>query len=269
MKIRLLILVLVMGVAFAGSWSCSRNEDTAQRQSMNQSQPASEQSNPPAATPPESEQPQQAPAESRPQQPAHTEARRARSEAPPAPAQPTVQMMEVPAGTVVQTKLNDQLSTDKNQVGNTFTATVSDNVMENGIVVVPSGSTISGEIARSQRAPRVGGKAEMTLQFNELTTPDGKTQKIFADPLALEGKSTTKGDVEKIVGGAVGGAVLGGILGGGKGAVKGGAAGGAAGGVWAVATRGQDIVLEPGREIAVTLARPVTVQAKVPAGPNP
>ena len=75
----------------------------------------------------------------------------------------------------------------------------------------------------------------------------------------MEGKSTTSGDVQKVLGGAVGGAIVGGILGGKEGAVKGGATGGAAGAVWAVATRGNDIVLDAGSAVQVTLSREVRV----------
>jgi hypothetical protein len=122
-------------------------------------------------------------------------------------------------------------------------------------------SKIRGEVTQSQRAGRVGGKADLTLEYRELVTPDGKSYPLFTQPLILEGKGTAKGDIEKTVGGAVGGALLGGILGGKKGAVEGGAAGGAAGAVWAVATRGNDVVVDPGQVLQVTLTRALHVTA--------
>jgi hypothetical protein len=124
-------------------------------------------------------------------------------------------------------------------------------------------------VIRSIRAPRVVGRAEMTLEFREVDLRDGATHRITADALVIEGRSGTKGDVGKVIGSTIGGAVVGGILGGGKGAVKGGAVGAGAGTVWAVATRGPDIVLEPGRELHATLARPMQVTVTGPAGPNP
>ena len=101
------------------------------------------------------------------------------------------------------------------------------------------------------------------MEYRELVTPDGKSYALFTEPLILEGKGTATGDIEKTVGGAVGGAIIGGILGGKKGALQGGAAGGAAGAAWAVATRGNDIVVDPGQVLAVTLTRALHVTATV------
>jgi hypothetical protein len=282
---RLLVLALAMGLAVAGGWSCSKRGDNAESRTSNQSEAAPAQQQavnpPPESAPPEqspavnppAQNPPPAAAERQAQSPRRTRRETPRTEqraqTPPPPAEPVVRMVEVPAGTEIPATLNQELSTAKDGVGAPFTMTVRENVVQNGVVVIPAGATVAGEIVRSQRAPRLGGKAEMTLEFKELTEPGGKTTKIYADPVPLEGKSSTKGDVEKVIGGTVGGAVLGGILGGGKGAVKGGVAGGAAGGVWAVATRGPDIVLDSGREFAVKLARGLQVQTTAPGGPNP
>ena len=88
---------------------------------------------------------------------------------------------------------------------------------------------------------------------------------MVAQPLAIEGKGTATGDVEKIAGGAIGGAIIGGILGGKKGALKGGAIGGAAGTGVAVATRGNDVVLDQGAKVAVTLSQEITVPVSMKA----
>jgi hypothetical protein len=197
---------------------------------------------------------------------------RARQDATSPPPQtspePVRRSVELGPGTEISAGLNSELSTKNDGPGTPFTARVTHAVMQNGIVVVPAGSTIHGTVTNAVRAPRVGGKARMSLEFTELST-EGHNYRLSADPLTLEGKSSTKGDVEKVVGGAVGGAVLGGIFGGGKGAVKGGAAGAGAGTVWAVATRGQDIVLEPGKAVTVVLAAPLEVSTSIVPGPNP
>ncbi len=140
-----------------------------------------------------------------------------------------------------------------------------------GLEPIPAGSVVSGEVTNAEQAGRVGGKAKLTLAFRKIELPDGKSYPISALPLNLEGEGTAKGDIEKVVGGAVGGGILGGVLGGKKGAGKGAAAGTIAGGIFAVATRGNDIVFDPGKEIKVTLDAALTVPMiiSVVPGQNP
>jgi hypothetical protein len=171
----------------------------------------------------------------------------------PKPAAPTTRVYTVPAGTELVTTLDQRLSTDDVKAGQTFTGRTTNAIVVDGKTMIPAGSTVRGEVVVSSRAPNVGGKARMTLAFHDVVLPSGKTYALNAQSVALEGESTTGGDVEKIVGGAIGGAVIGGILGGKSGAAKGAAGGAAVGTVIAVATKGNDIVLEPGTKLGVLL----------------
>lgn len=60
----------------------------------------------------------------------------------------------------------------------------------------------------------------------------------------------------------MGGAIIGGILAGGDGAAKGAAIGGAAGTGVVLATRGSEVTLASGTDLAATLARPFTVRVQ-------
>ncbi|MFN8547585.1 MAG: hypothetical protein U0527_06340 [Candidatus Eisenbacteria bacterium] len=180
-----------------------------------------------------------------------------------------VKVVNVPVGTALHVCLQNELSTEKETAGQPFDATIKGNVVVDGANVIPEGSTVKGQVTMAKRAPKVGGKAQMALEVKELITPDGKSYRLFAEPLTLEGESSTRSDVEKVVGGTVGGAIIGGILGGKSGALKGAAGGAAAGGVWAVVTRGNDIVLSPNQEMEFHLARAIGVTAKVPTNPLP
>ncbi|MBK8230899.1 MAG: hypothetical protein IT349_16620 [Candidatus Eisenbacteria bacterium] len=178
-------------------------------------------------------------------------------------------VVTVPSGTALHICLQQELSTEREAAGQAFDATTKGDIVIEGAKVIPEGSTVKGQVTLARRAPRVGGKAQLALEVNQLITPDGKTHRLFAEPLQLEGESATSSDVQKVVGGTVGGAIIGGLLGGKKGAVKGGAGGAAVGGVWAVATRGNDIVLEPNQEMEFHLAREISVTAQVPTQPLP
>jgi hypothetical protein len=165
----------------------------------------------------------------------------------------------VQPGDAMTVTLRQALSTESTPIGAKFDAVTQGPVVVDGAVAIPAGSIVHGSVASAERASALGGKARMQLRFDSITTPGGEGLAIAAQPLTLEGKSTARGDVEKVVGGAVGGGMLGGILGGKDGAAKGAAAGTVAGGIWAVATRGNDIVLASGTRMIVTLTAPLSV----------
>jgi hypothetical protein len=192
---------------------------------------------------------------------------KAEEKAPPRP-QIVNRDVTVPSGTELSVTLRDKISTDGGKVGQSFTAVTKAPVVVEGLEPIPVGSVVTGEIETAESAGRVGGKAKLTLAFRKIDLPDGKSFPIAAQRLMLEGEGTAKGDVEKVVGGAVGGAIIGGILGGKSGAGKGAAAGTVAGGALAVGTRGNDIVLDPGREMKVTLDAPLTVPMIVSIAPG-
>jgi hypothetical protein len=70
-------------------------------------------------------------------------------------------------------------------------------------------------------------------------------------------------DATKIGVGAGVGAVIGGILGGGSGAAKGAAIGGAAGTGAVLATKGKEVTVAEGADIAATLTEPLELRVRV------
>lgn len=274
---RAILLVLLMGIALGACGKSGENR-TAER-------PASQDQT--AVQPPQQPKPAEtAPVEEAKQEPAKEEARteppskrpptekprqpepEPEPEKPKAPPEPVVIQKEfsVTPGTEVVAILQGEVGTDTKKAGDRFTAVTKEAVLVDGTEVIPAGSTVGGEVVFAEKAARVGGKAKLTLRFDKITIPGDRTHPIEADPLRLEGESTTSGDIQKVIGGAVGGGIIGGVLGGKKGAGKGAAAGAAAGGIWAVATRGNDIVLESGTEMNVTINSTLTVTKSVTKG---
>lgn len=239
------VLVLILGLSM-GLGACGKKADKADSNAPAGTDQATNEDNETSTretTPP----PAQAPAEPR---------RAPRHEPSPPPA-PAIQQVTLASGTTLLVTLDRELTTKIDQAGAQFTAITKEPIVVDGITAVPTGSTVRGVVTTSKRAPRLGGDADMTLEFTSVVLPGGRTVPISADPITFKGKSSTKGDIEKVVGGAVGGGVLGGVLGGKKGAVKGAAAGTVAGGIWAAATRGQDLYVTQGTEMNVTLTAPV------------
>ena len=180
---------------------------------------------------------------------------------PPAPTSYTLK-----AGTGIALSADDSISTRTAKPGDSFTATVSENVRDaSGHVVIPAGSTVSGTIVRSVPAPNPRATGALELAVTSVTvhgrsyTVDGT---VGSKDTVMQGRGVTGADAAKVGGGAAIGAVAGRIFGkNAKGAVIGGLAGAAAGGVAASRSRDVDVVLPKGAGIQVTLASSLTVSA--------
>lgn len=132
---------------------------------------------------------------------------------PPAGAQAAL----VPAGTEMIVELDRTLSAQDNRQGDAFTATVTNDVVVNGEVVVPEGSTVTGRITGVTRAQSVTDQGAIRLAFESIEV-NGVTHAFSADITdvnvsAVEGARGSGAAERAAVGGATG-AVIGAIIGG-------------------------------------------------------
>ncbi|MEO8028884.1 MAG: hypothetical protein ABI823_20555, partial [Bryobacteraceae bacterium] len=202
----------------------------------------------PAALPPDFPRPMEA---TRPAEPAPAErpVEAARNDPPPAPAPPPVpapkprvpppppepRKVTVSGGTLMVVRLAETVSSEKNQSGDNFRATLDQPLIVDGLVIAERGSHVEGRVIEAERA-RVKGTSRLQLELLRFTSSDGQMVGIRTDVFDKESTNSTKSDVAKVGIGAAAGAVLGSIFGGGKGAAIGAASGGAAGGGVAIAT---------------------------------
>jgi hypothetical protein len=179
----------------------------------------------------------------------------------------------VPADTVVQLLLNQGLSSRTAQKGDTFTARVSAPVVVDNTVVIPEGSTVHGRVTEVLRAER-RQNGSVAVAFYEVELPNKEKIEIHGSLASLEdekgekqavgqegeveGKSTTKRNVAFIGGGAGAGALVGAVTGGGKGAGIGAAVGAGVGTLGALMSKGNDVQVASGTEIAMALDKEVS-----------
>jgi BON domain len=182
------------------------------------------------------------------------------------PPPPPPQKVTIPSGTALTVRLVDSIDSEKNQVGDTFQATLNSPLTINGDVVVPSGSTVQGHLANVKSAGKFAGQSVVVLQLDSITS-GGNTYNIQTDQYTKQGSSRGKNTAEKVGAGAGIGAIIGAIAGGGKGAAIGAAAGGGLGGGVQAATKGQQIKLPSETVLNFTLQNSVTVVA-TSQGPN-
>jgi hypothetical protein len=180
---------------------------------------------------------------------------------PPAPPKPHV--VTLPAGTSLNVRLSEGLSSDRNQSGDSFNATLDAPIVVDGMVIAERGSRLQGRVLDSTRAGRVKGVSHLSLQLTQLATSDGQRIAILTHPYEKEGQSSVKEDVAKTGAAAAIGAVIGAIAGGGKGAAIGAGVGGAAGAGGTMATRGKPVTLGVETRISFRLSQPVTITEKI------
>jgi len=181
------------------------------------------------------------------------------SSAPPAPTPvPVPQKVTVPSGTQLSVRLNDEVDSEKAQVGDVFHGSISAPVTVGEETVIPTTADVEGRVVEVKSAGRFAGQSVLTLELTKLTM-NGKSYSLQTSQWTKSGSGRGKSTAAKVGGGAAVGAVLGGIFGGGKGAAIGAAAGAGAGTGVSAATKGQQIILRPEAVIAFQLQGPITV----------
>jgi len=180
----------------------------------------------------------------------------AQSSAPPAPT--PIPKITIPAGTQLSIRLNDEVNSEKAQIGDVFHGSVSSPISIDDQTVIPTTADVEGRVVEVKSAGRFAGQSVLTLELTKLTM-NGRSYSLQTSQWTKSGSGRGKSTAAKVGGGAAVGAVLGGIFGGGKGAAIGAAAGAGAGTGVSAATKGQQIVLHPEAIIAFQLQSPITV----------
>ena len=141
---------------------------------------------------------------------------------------------ELREGTLLQTRIQESLSTASTVQGSRFTAELTEPVEKDGRVILPVGSILEGQVTQVHGGRRISGAAALHLETRDITLPDGTHYVVHAQ-LIDTGKSgfrvTSEGTLKKkdnaketlaVVGGVTGaGAVAGAMVGGGVGALVG------------------------------------------------
>lgn len=191
-------------------------------------------------------------------------------EKPPAPL-PEPELA-VPAGTTITIALTTFLNSRSSQVGDTLYADVTYPIYIQQRLVIPKGSTIRGTVTHVARPGRIKGKAKIAVRFDDILLPNGVKRDIVAEMRGIHGPgaekidrrtetvemdSSTGRDTAEIGASAGEGAIIGAISDRGRGAGIGAGIGAAAGIATVLFTRGNELILEPGITLDLTLRQPL------------
>jgi hypothetical protein len=182
--------------------------------------------------------------------------------------------MTLQPGTYVTVRLDQYLSSDKSVAGDGFTATLTQPLVVDGIVVAQRGQTLGGRVAEAQKAGRVKGVSRLAVELTDVTLVDGSQVPIRTQLNGAVGP-TGKGTDAAIIGSTSGvGAAIGAGAGGGAGAAIGAGSGALAAAIGVLLTRGRATEIFPETELTFRIASPVIIStARAPqafhyAGPN-
>jgi len=175
---------------------------------------------------------------------------------PPAGAAPAPAVMELPAGTRLEVRLNNDLGSKISQPGESFNATVTQDVVVDGARVIPRGARAEGKVIDAKPLGHFKGGARLALRLQEVNTTAG-SYPITTSTVERFLKGKGKRSAGLIGGGAGLGALIGGVTGGGKGAAIGAGVGAGAGTVGAAATGNKQIVMPAGTVLTFKLQRSV------------
>jgi hypothetical protein len=228
---------------------CSKSAPPANSQN---STPAAQQpaaANNPPAPPPDNTTPAPAP-------PQTASAPASQPAAPPAAARITI-----PEGTRIRVRLDEDLGSKISQPGQTFAATVADDVVVHGQTVIPRHARAEGVVIDAKALGHFKGGALLELRLERVKTPWG-SYPVSTSTMSQVEKGKGKRTALFAGGGGAFGAIVGGLAGGGKGALIGGLAGAGAGSAGSAMTGNREIFLPTETLLTFRMERPVHITAQ-------
>jgi hypothetical protein len=156
------------------------------------------------------------------------------------PPPPTV--VELPIGTRLHVRLDQDLGSKISHPGDSFGATIAEDVVVSGQTVIPKGARAEGTVIDAKPLGHIKGGAVLELRIERVRTSWG-SYPVATSSIERAEKGKGKRTAEFAGGGGALGALIGGIAGGGKGALIGGLAGAGAGTAGSAFTGNHEIFL--------------------------
>jgi len=167
--------------------------------------------------------------------------------------------ISVPAGTRILVRLSETLSSTNQRAGARFTGRLETNLMAQGVVAAPRGTTVHGQLISVKSAGRMSGGSELALELTDIVIND-TAHPIMTDTYQLQGQGQGGQTARSVATGAGLGSVIGAIAGGGRGAAIGAAAGGGLGTARAAGSGGgQQSTLAQGTMLEFRLQHPASL----------
>jgi len=168
-------------------------------------------------------------------------------------------VLTLPAGTWIKIRVDQPLSSDRNQPGDPFTATLAQPLVVDGFVVARAGQTVGGRITSVEKAGRIKGTSRMGVELTEVELADGSQLPIRSQLIEYTGPTSKGRDATAIAATTGLGAAIGAAADGGFGAGRGAVAGAAASVTGVLVTRGLPVRIDPEAVLTFRTLDPVDI----------
>jgi hypothetical protein len=182
----------------------------------------------------------------------------------PAPQyQPADDFRTIPAGTTIEVRNNQTISSEAAAPGQTYSAVVVRNVTDTaGRVAIPHGAGATLVIHEARRQGEMQGRSELVFDVGSVNV-DGRTYRLETSDFVEKGKEglgENRRTGKFLGGGAALGGIIGAIAGGGKGAAIGALSGAGAGVATQGLTRGHAVRVPAETVMAFRLEAPIRIR---------
>ena len=164
--------------------------------------------------------------------------------------------IELPAGTNLVIRMIEAVDSERNSVGQTFTASLDEPIVINGQTAIPRGADVVVKLVDEKESGNLTGRTTLTLDLISLKV-NGRMVKVNTETVTEESSSRGARTVKVAGGTAALGTIIGAIAGGGKGAAVGLGAGAVAGIGAEIVTKGQRVKIPSESRLAFVLENPV------------
>jgi len=183
---------------------------------------------------------------------------------PPVPPKPVIRRVTIPSGTVIPVILTETLNSKSTDTNDAFHASLASDLMSHGLVAIPRGAPVLGQVLEAKKAGHFKGEALLSIDLTQVTV-HGRKVGLMTDTYTKNGGSGRgKNTAEKSGGGALFGALVGALAGGGKGAAIGALAGGGAGAGVNAITRGKEAEIPSETRLEFRLQAPIVITIPPP-----
>lgn len=169
----------------------------------------------------------------------------------PPPAAPQAKVVTVNAGTGLLVRMGSTISTATSKQGEFFSSTLEADLVQDGVVVAPKGTTVYGKVTVLQQAGRMAGQNKLELQVTDILLDNVRVPVVTAG-VGAEGVREGGKTVRNMAVGAGIGALA-------RSDSSKGAKRGAAAGAGVSMAKGQPIVINRGTLMEFRLNAPLTV----------
>jgi hypothetical protein len=164
----------------------------------------------------------------------------------------------IPAGTTLVIRMIEPVDSERNRVGDHFTASLEADLVADGKVMTPRGATVYGKLSEVQGAGHFAGRSGLKLELTDILVDD-RLQPIVTGAYHVAGISRGADTAKKTAAGGAADAAGGSVVGGGAGAAIGGGVGAGAGAVATVFAEGPKVHMPSGTVLEFRLRQPLVI----------